>query len=53
MYGQKTHLGLVSAGITAASWWMWSVTIALAVIATILLVRVVITARSKSASRRP
>jgi hypothetical protein len=53
MYGQKTSASVVSTGVVAASWWMWSVTIVLATIAAILLARVFITMRSKNAARRP
>ena len=53
MYGQKTQFGLMSAGITVASWWMFGVTVVLCFIALILLVRVFITLHSKDASRRP
>jgi hypothetical protein len=53
MYGQKTSFGLVSAGITAASWWMFGVTIVLAAIAAILLVRVFSTVLSRDEARRP
>jgi len=53
MYGQKTQVGLLSAGITAASWWMFGVTVVLCAIALVLLVRVFVTLRSNDVSRRP
>ena len=53
MYGQKANFGLVSAGISVASWWMWGVTMVLSAIAVLLLVRVFITVRSGDATRRP
>ncbi len=53
MYGQKTSFGLMSAGVTVASWWMWSVTIALAAAAIILLVRALLTLRSPDSKHRP
>jgi hypothetical protein len=53
MYGQKAQFGLVSAGITAASWWMWSVTIALALAAVVLCYRAVTTLRSSNSKHRP
>ncbi len=53
MYGQKAQFGLVSAGVTAVSWWMFGVTIVLCAIAVILMARVFVTLASKDASRRP
>lgn len=53
MYGQKTSASAASTGIAAASWWMWGVTIVLAVIAVILLARVFMTLHSSNTSRRP
>ena len=53
MYGQKTSFGVLSAGISVASWWMWGVTVMLAAAAAILLVRVFTTIRSGNAARRP
>ena len=53
MYGQKTNFGLVSTGITIASWWMWGVTVVLAAIAVVLMARVLFTMRPGNESRRP
>ena len=53
MYGQKTSLGVVSSGVTVASWWMLGVTITLSVVAIILLGRALFQLRSRDASRRP
>jgi len=53
MYGQKAQFGAVAAGITVASWWMWSVTVVMAVIAVALLVRVFFTLRPGREVQRP
>jgi hypothetical protein len=53
MYGQKTGVGFLSAGITIASWWMWGITIMLAAVAVILYVRVFISIHGRNATQRP
>lgn len=53
MYGQKAQFGVLSAGITAASWWMWSITIALTIAAAVLCYRAAVTLLSNDVRRRP
>lgn len=53
MYGQKASMGVVSTGITIASWWMWGVTVMLAAVAVILLGRTLIALRTGNERRLP
>jgi len=53
MYGQKTSLGLASTGITVASWWMWGMTVMLAVVAVILLGRTIFALHARNERRLP
>jgi hypothetical protein len=53
MYGQKASLGIVSTGVSIASWWMWGATVTLAAVAVILLGRTFITLASNDERRRP
>jgi len=53
MYGQKAQFGVMSAGITVASWWMFGVTVVLCAIALVLLARVFWTLHSRDMTRRP